>query len=97
MPRSAFLKRHTTFFLAFFLPLIVVIGCGSIYSYWSLYSLRDEQQFGNTRQATDLQMVEEASRLGHDLLEVQLLIHTTLLQAKSAALPPNAVQEARNK
>lgn len=87
------MKRRFTFFLIFFLPVILVVVMAAAYSYWSLSSLRDEQQLSNLQQVNDLQMVADASRLGHDMLAVQQLINATLRQAKAGTVEEAAAYQ----
>ena len=73
-------------FLFIFLPVLLVAGAAALVNFWQLLALQEEQRAANEAQSQDLQTVNEATRLGHEMLAVQNLVGQTLKRAMAGEI-----------
>jgi len=80
------MNRRLSFFLMFFLPVVLAAGTAALFNFASFYLLNQEQREANREQSIDLQAVANTVQLGHEMLAIQKKVTDTLHQAQAKKL-----------
>ena len=80
------MKRRLSFFLLFFVPVVLAAGSAAMFNFVSVYLLDAQQHEANVAQDADLEAVARIVTLGHGMLSIQKTVSDTLTQARNKAI-----------